>query len=211
MRMISCVALAVLTAIVPACVLAQTEPSGDPVPRHVAWSYDPAHGTMQVVPQPGVVVPGKLTSSTASPAKTYTGTVDVVFTVKLISAQILGETVRCSASVLLEYQVIETVSPGSLLLAIGSPSNSQGVDAVVSGSTASCKFTIPYSWTVPASTTTTQVTVQGISGSVGISTGELNTSGVVGRTFRSTSMALEGPTTIPPDGTTTVLTANTVL
>jgi hypothetical protein len=211
MRAISCVTLAVLAAIGPACVLAQTEPSGDPAPHHVAWSYDPVHGTMQAAPQPGVIVPGKLTAAVASPAKTYTGTIDVVFTVKLISTQLAGETVRCSASVSLEYEAIDTVTPSSLLISIGAPNSGQSVDAVVSGGTATCKFSIPYSWTVPASTSTTQVTVQGISGSVGISTGELNTSGVLVRTFRSTTMELPPATAIPPDGTTTILAASTVL
>jgi hypothetical protein len=210
MRRISCVALAVLAAIVPACVLAQTESSGERAPHHLAWSFDPVHGSMQVVPQPAIVIPGKLEALTASEPKTYTGMIDVVYTVKLVSAQIKGEAVRCSGSVALEYEESGTSTTTTIFLNIGALSNAQNVDAVVSGSTATCRFTIPYSWTVPASTTTTTVTVEGISGSVGIATNELDSSGAVIRTYRSAMQQLEG-LAVPAEGATVTLTASGAL
>ena len=211
MRVISCVVLAALAAIVPACVLAQTEPSGEAAPHHLTWSFDPVHGSMQVVPQPAILIPGKLeTAAAASEPKTYTGTVDIVYTVKLVSAQIKGAAVRCSGSVALEYEELGTSTTTTILLNIGALSNAQSVDAVVSGSTAICRFSIPYSWTVPASTTTTSVIVQGISGSVGIASSELGTLGGVVRTYRSANQQLEG-IAVPAEGATVTLTASGAL
>ena len=211
MRMISCFALAVLAAIVPACVLAQTEPSGEASPHHLAWSFDPVHSTMQVVPQPAIVIPGRLTAATTAEPKTYTGTIDIIYTVKLVSAQIRGEAVRCSGSVALEYEVSETSTPTAILITFGALGSSQSVDAIVSGSTATCRFSIPYSWNVPASTTANPVSVQGITGSVVIATSELDTLGAVVRTYRSTSQQLEGPIPVPAEGATVTVTASGVL
>ena len=211
MRMISCVALAVLAAIVPVCVAAQTEPSGDPAPHHLTWSFDPVHSSMQVVPQPAIVVPGRLTAATTAEPKTYTGKIDIVYTVKLVSAQIKGEAIRCSGSVALEYEETSTASSAAFLLGIGSLSNSESVDAAVSGSTATCRFSIPYSWTVPASTTTTTITVQGIGGSVGIAASELDSLGGVVRTYRSASQGLVPPVSIPAEGATVTVQASGVL
>jgi hypothetical protein len=208
--MISCVALVALAVIVPACVLAQTEPSGEAAPHHVAWSFDPVHGSMQVVPQPAIVIPGKFEAAAISEPKTYTGTIDIVYTVKLVSPQIKGEAVRCSGSAALEYEELGTSTTTTILINIGALSNAQSVDAIVAGSTATCRFSIPYSWTVPASTATTTVTVQGISGSVGIATSELDTLGAVVRTYRSANQQLEG-IAVPAEGATVTLTASGVL
>jgi hypothetical protein len=209
------VAVSVLFLALPS-LAQQAEPGGESSPHHVSFSFDPVHGVMQGSPVAPFVIPGKqeaATPSTTTAAATYTGTIDITVTVKLISTLPKDTTLRCSGSVGLEVITTEQITP-NLGLGTGSFLNNQeSVNATISGSTATCKFSLPYSWAVPASTSKSTVTVSGITGSVGIAATATETTGSIPTNIvvRSTSASLIGPATIPADGSTTTLTASTVL
>ena len=193
----------------------QTESAAQSASHRVTWSFDPVNGVIKATPPAGYVVPGTLepAASTTSPT-TYTGTIDITFTIKLVSALHQGAIVRCSGNIGLEYSLEESIGATSFSLLLGNvQETTESVGAAVSGSTATCRFSIPYSWTVPASTSKNTVTIQGIVGSVGVAEDVLDsvTGTKVLRVVRSTSVGLTGPSTIPQDGTTTTLSASTVL
>jgi hypothetical protein len=205
----------------------QSEPNVSSVAGRATWTFDPEKGTMVATPAPSVVVPGRLDPeavANATPTSTtYTGTILMTVAVKLVSPLSPGAVLLCTGGVGVDYTVTESststtgtfpdlVGFGPLIL-----QNSQSTYATISGTKATCSFSIPYTWTIPASSTSgkTQivVTVQGITGSVGIAEHVLDTTFPVNaiRTARSTSVGLTGPTTIPPDGTKTTLTGSAVL
>jgi hypothetical protein len=212
------IALAVVAVLGAGCAVAQQpEFAAQTAAHRLTWSFDPVRGVMQATPPSSYVIQGRPELSEAAAATTasttYTGTIDVNFTIKLISAVPKGALLRCSGDVGLDYEVEQKVSTLEIGLSAGLLESAENVDATISGSTATCKFTIPYSWTVPASSTTSTVTIQGIVGSVGIAEDVLDsvTGTNVLRVVRSTSVELNGPTAIPADGTTTTLTASAVL
>jgi hypothetical protein len=179
--------------------------------HRTVWSFDPVHGVMQGAPV-NFVSDKPLTGAvvdTAATTTTYTGTIDLTVKINLISATTKGAALRCAASLEPLYEVTSTTVSFGVSTLVGG--TSQSVDAVIAGSTATCTFSVPYSWTIPASTSTTTVTVEGIGGSVGVAEDEIEISGAVARVYRSTTVAISGPSTIPPDGTKTTLTASTVL
>jgi hypothetical protein len=213
MRNVALYALAVLTAMAPAFALAQSESASESAPHQIVWTFDPVRGTMLASSPAAVATHGQFAPAITNPggSTTYTGTIDVFLTARLISKLTLGSVLRCTGSVGLEYLEHEQISQTEGVTVFENLVSSQGADALLQGATATCKLTIPYSWTVPASTTTNTITIQGITGSVGIAEGQLGTDGAVVRTYRSTGVALDGPTAIPADGTTTTLTAIAVL
>lgn len=206
------IALTALIYLGTNCALAQQ------TAHHVAWSYDPVNNVVNATPASytGTVTPETSSSNAKTSATTYTGTVDVALTANLISSVPKGAILRCSSNVGLEYTAESSLSTTSSAFAtssFGILNSTESADAKVSGSTATCTFSIPYSWTVPASTSTTTVKIGGITGSVGITEYVLDS--VTGtktlRVVRSTSVELTGPSKMPADGTTTALTASTVL
>jgi hypothetical protein len=216
MRLVLSIALAAL-AVVGASrgVAQQPEQAALPAFHGVTWTFDPVHGTMQAAPAARVFTAGKLDSAvvgeTAATSKTYTGTIDITVTVNLISTLPKGAALRCSGTVDLQYGIEVTGGTLPLLSSLVGAGTSESVDATVSAGVATCKFAIPYSWTVPASTSTTKITIGGITGAVGIAADQVNADGAVVRVYRSATVQLTGPTTVPQDGTTTTLTASTVL
>ena len=126
---------------------------------------DSGHPAVQLC-DPGQAGTFLAAAATTAPT-TYTGTIDINFTIKLISAVPKGALLRCSGNVGLEYEVEEKISTLEIGLSAGLLESAENVDATVSGSTATCKLTIPYSWTVPASSSSSMVVIQGIVGSVG--------------------------------------------
>jgi hypothetical protein len=209
-------AVAVLAAIGTGRAPAQQpEATLQPVSHGIFWSFDPIHGVMQGIPLASFAVPGKLSTvefaDASTPTKTYTGTIDITFTVNLISTLPKNAVLRCSGAVGLEYETETMSGQVTLISLIGNGNTAESVDATVSQTTATCKFKVPYAWTLPASTSTTKVTVQGVTGSVGVAADQLDAEGVVIRTYRSTSVQLPGIVAIPQDGITTSLTASTVL
>jgi hypothetical protein len=203
-------------------VAQQAEAAARPAVQHIVWSFDPVRGLMQPTPvassaapaatASAAVVPGAVADATAS-SKTYTGTIDITVTVNLISTLPAKAALRCTGSVELPYQVESTngTLPPLFLSSLVGANTTENVNATVAAGIATCRFTLPYSWTVPLSTSTTKVTIEGIAGSVGIAADELDANGAVIRAYRSNSVQLTGPTTIPQDGSTTMLTASTVL
>jgi hypothetical protein len=221
MRRILSIALAALAVLGASRALAQ-RPEGTAVPamHGVTWTFDAVRGRMQATPAARVVIPGK-----PSPAKiaaatttstTYTGTIDITVTVNLISEIPKGATLNCSTGAGLDYEVLtgDFIEPGTGTTSgfSGDEQINENVQVTVTGNKATCTFSIPYIWTVPASTSTTLIVVQGISGSVEISTQySLTNGGLTTSVNRYTQVDLAGPTTMPPDGTTTSLTGTAAL
>jgi hypothetical protein len=214
MRRLLISTLALLVILATGRALAQqAEVNNLPASHGVTWSFDPVHKVMQATPRAGYVLPGKPDAATLASAttatRTYTGTIDITVTVNLVSTFSKGTTIACNAGVGLDYEVLRITSSTSTLGNGGIMQSSENVQAVISGNTATCTFTIPYSWTVPASSSTTLVVIQGITASVGINSQSSDiTTSFVGR---GTQVDLAGPASIPADGTTTTLTASTVL
>jgi hypothetical protein len=220
MRRIFCCALATI-AIVAVCRASAQQADAAPThatSHHLTWTYDPLHGTMQAKVPPPVVYEGQpeaAPAATTPPATTtYSGTIAIDFTISLVSSVPANSSLICSAGAGIEYTVTEKVSSDFTAEYIYIIEASQSVDATVSGTTATCKFSIPYSWTLPKSGGDTTVSVQGISGSAGVSELVVDTTlprTDLLRTARSNAVNLNGPTTLPPNGTTISLTASTVL
>lgn len=193
----------------------------DVAPSHrVTWSFDPQRGTLIATPPAPTLIQGKLDSEALANATTtsttFTGTILITATVKLISSVPKGATLLCSGVAGLEYEV-EKQSTTLTEISFDVLQSLETAYATVSGNLATCRFSIPYSWVVPASstsgTTKTTVTIQGVLGEVAIAENVLdaNLGANVLRTVRSTFLDLTGPTTIPADGAKTPLTASMVL
>ena len=177
----------------------------------VTWSYDSVRGAMVATPAAPFFIPGHFAAQAArpaaSPVTTYTGTVDITVTVRLISAAPKGTTINCSGGIGLQYNVLRVSGAGSVSSG-GILQTSESNNAVISGKTATCSLAIPYSWSVPASSSSTFVSVGGITGSVNLFSS--SPAGGVG-VLRSTQVELTGPATITINEGTIPLTASTVL
>jgi hypothetical protein len=217
MRLLSIAVLSALAIFGSLCSAAQQpEFTGPPASHRVTWSYDPLRHAMKAVVPPPMQVAGRLeaalaSSSTTGPT-TSTGTLELNIAVKFVSALPENPQLACSAVSGLEYTVKEQISATLLEVYDVFLESDEGVVAAVSGSTATCKFMIPYSWPLPASSSTTTVTVNGIFSSVTVDLTAQSTGGSTSQVVsRSTTLELTGPITLPSDGTTTVLSGNAVL
>jgi hypothetical protein len=219
MHRLALVALAAAAGFASCAVFAQQpETSYRSAARHVTWSFDPIRGTMQAhVPDPIVLEgpsPALAAPATISAGTNYTGTIEIDFTVNLVSPVPRGSELLCSAAAGLEYSVTEKPNPDLTIEGIYILDASQSFDATVSGTTATCRFSIPYSWLLPASTATSKIAVQGITGTAAISeiVVDKDLTGVVStRSARSTGAFVNGPTTVLPDAGTISLAASAVM
>jgi hypothetical protein len=219
MHRLALVALAAAAGFASCAALAQQpETSYRSAARHVSWSYDPIRGTMQAhVPDP-IALPGQTAASDLAAATSagtaYTGTIEIDFTVNLLSPVPRGSELLCSAAAGLEYSVTEKPNPNLTIEDFYILDASQSLEATVTGSTATCRFSIPYSWLLPASTSTSKIAVQGIAGSAAISEIVLDKdlTGVVStRSARSTGAFVNGPATVLPDAGTISLAASAAM
>jgi hypothetical protein len=228
MRAVSLIALAFLAA-GPAWAQ-QPGTNNGAFAHRVTWSFDVVHGVMQGTPAPSIVVQGRpepeAVGASSSSTTTYSGILAITFTVKLVSVVPAGADLHCTAGVGLNYGVATPVTGDSVELATGLLQSSESVEATVSGNKAVCQFSIPYSWTIPATSSSSTVAVYGLNGAVGIveevpatvcvvepgtacpGSGTSTSQTVLAR---STSVDLAGPSTIPANGATTKLTASAVL
>jgi hypothetical protein len=215
-RRILSFSLAVSALLGAGLALAQPpEAASRPAAQRIAWSFDPVHGTMQPVTVTGVAMPpaapARPAAETTSTAKTYTGVVDITFIVNLVSTRPANSVLRCTGSVGLALEEQATAPPVNSLILLDDVTAGESVDPTISGSTATCRFKIPYSWTVPASTSTTTIAVEGLNGAVGIASDQLDSAGAVIRTYRSNSTPLPDPIPLPQDSATVAVTVSTVL
>jgi hypothetical protein len=142
------------------------------------------------------IAPDATTSAT-------TGTVEVTYSIKLVSTFAKGTTFNCSSSL----SGLQVTSKG----ATASYSENESVIATVSGSTATCVTTIPYSWVLlPASTS---LLSEAFDGQYSVSAIQIPTSGSTeaGITSRSSSATFVSLTAIPSSGTTSKYTVNVTL
>jgi hypothetical protein len=132
-----------------------------------------------------------------------TGTVEVTYSIKLVSTFAKGTTFNCSSSL----SGLQITSKG----ASASYGESESVVATVSGSTATCVTTIPYSWVLlPASTSLLSETFNGqySVSAIQIPSSVSTETGITSRSSSGTFVAL---TTIPSSGTTSKYTVNVTL
>ncbi len=108
---------------------------------------DPATGAFRPVPQASEDV-GELTLTT------FGGTITVTLTITLKSTSIAG--INCSASV----SAVDNITAGAR-----SYEESATVGATGSGTTRTCKITIPYSWALATQASDTMTTNYFVSGS----------------------------------------------
>ncbi len=228
MRGVSLIALAFLAA--GQAWAQQPGTSNGALAHRVTWSFDAVHGVMQGTPAPSIVVQGKLepeaVGASSSSTTTYSGILAITFTVKLVSDVPAGAYLHCTTGVGLDYVVATPITSDSVELATGLLQSTESVEATVSGKKAVCQFSIPYSWTIPAASSSGTVSLYGFNGAVGIvedvpqtgcsggsgpvcpGSGTSSTQTVIAR---STAVNLTAPSTMPANGTTTKLTASAVL
>jgi hypothetical protein len=128
-----------------------------------------------------------------------TGTVHVTFNIKLVTTFAKGTLIECSAS----------VSGSSVSTTAGTDTfyEETGTDSVaISGTTATCTAVIPYSWLVPASSSTV---VDSFSGTYSVTA--VASPVAAGAVTRSSSSSLFSTTKIPASGTTSSYTVNVTL
>jgi len=192
----------------------QTQSPAERVIPHVSYNYDPIHDVIEATSELLTTRTAPSSSSdTSTTPKTYTGTANITLTIDLVSTLPTGTALRCSGNLNLQYLLQENSSAtsGPILIDNVVLSTVESVDAVVSSKKAVCHYTIPYSWTVPESTSTTTVGTSLIEVAMGVSADVLDSSGSVQRVLRSTSLQIPGPASIPPDGSTINLSGSTVL
>jgi hypothetical protein len=131
-----------------------------------------------------------------------TGTVQVTFNIKLVTPFAKGTVLNCNLS----------VSGTSLSTTAGTSTfyEEDAADSVaISGTSATCKVVIPYSWLVtPASATV----IDSFSGSYSISAeATAAATGAAGTSLRSSSSSVFSTTKIPASGTTSSYTVNVTL
>jgi hypothetical protein len=194
----------------------QPEPASKPHLPRLVWSFDPVHGTLQATPNPGVnaaTAKSPAPQSAMPTSSTYTGIAKVTVTVDLISSVPKEAALRCSGSISLQYTIqdITTTTTGIPGFEDVVLSSGENTDAEVSGGKAICRFSIPYSWTVPDATSSNQLVSVQIEAGAGIAADLLDSNQEVSRVLRSTSLSIPGPATFPADGSTITLTGNTVL
>ena len=129
--------------------------------------------------------------ATTSPT---TGTFDVTFNLKLVSTFAKGTTAYCEAFVTVT-SFNETTATGSVAL---------------SGSTATCTATIPYSWLLPAASSTVQETLGG-SYTVFAGTPVADNGITIAGVGRLSSSQFLAATSVPASGTTSKYSVNVTL
>jgi len=155
---------------------------------HVLGYQDTKTGTFHAL---ATVVPDAATPTT--------GTVEVTFNIKLVTTFPKGTVLECNVS-LTGTSVIETTAASTFYIEEATGS------VAISGTTAICKTTVPYSWLVtPASTTV----VDSFSASYSVSA--VSTTAALGTSLRSSSSSVFSTTKIPASGTTSSYTVNVTL
>jgi hypothetical protein len=179
--------LSLLTA---TCLCASVASASDAVSNgHVLGYQDTKTGTFHALT---AVVP----DATVAP---ITGTVVVTFNIKLVTTFAKGTLLNCDVS-LSGSSVSETTGASSFY-------EEEATDNVaISGTTATCKTTIPYSWLLtPASSTV----IDSFSGSYSVSA--VATTAAVGVALRSSSSSVFSTSKVPASGSTSSYTVNVTL
>lgn len=145
MRVIPLLALSVLTLGLTPAATAHAQSTSTSTPHKKVLGYqDPETGTFQPLVR---VLPDTSTSPT-------TGTVELTLTISLKTALPKGGTVVCEASL---SAVSENLSNFTII-----DWDEEGYSvATVSGSTATCTVNVPYSWVIPANSSTVSNTFSG--------------------------------------------------
>jgi hypothetical protein len=145
-------------------------------------------------------LPTAVAEATTTPT---TGTVEVTFNIKLVTAFAKGTTINCSIDLSGLVENTTTFTATTYEETAGSP-------ATISGSTATCAATIPYSWLVPAASSTTS---ESFSGSYTVSAypATTSTTTLLTSAYRSSSSSFVAATAIPASGTVSKYTVNVTL
>lgn len=154
-------------------------------------------------PQTGIFHPARPAVAEATTTPT-TGTVEVTFSVKLVTSFAKGTALECTIS--LDGTQTNTATFSTVYFY-----EAAGTAVTISGSTATCSTTIPYSWLLPAASSTEE---ESFSGSYTISVGTEGATGATGATsgiYRSSTGTFVSATKIPASGTTSKYTVDVTL
>jgi hypothetical protein len=179
----------------------------------VGWIVDPISGARHAVALTGREGQSSadLIATESASSVTYTGTVNMTLTVKLVSGVPKSPTINCNGSVALQY----TVDGGggtNITTQIGLNAGvNESVAGTISGEVLTCRFSMPYSFAVPASSSTQLVIVHGLNGAASVSefSGVSTTTSAI--LSRFTSVIMGNTTGAPAEGAITTFTASTVL
>jgi hypothetical protein len=143
-------------------------------------------------------------AATTAPA---TGKYEVTFSITIDSTFPKGASLLCNVDII-ESSITETTIP-----TVTDYEESASASMAVSGKTATCTITLPYSWVIPASTTKAPV-VSTVTGSYSVFVFSSTSTTITSATLeglRSVSSTLAIPSTVPKDGATTTVTVDATL
>jgi uncharacterized Zn-binding protein involved in type VI secretion len=132
-----------------------------------------------------------------------TGTVEVTFNIKLVTAFAKGTTINCSIDVTGTAENTTAFTVVTYVETAGSP-------ATISGSTATCTATLPYSWLIPAASTTE---IESFSGGYTVSAypAVTSTTTILTSAYRSSTSNFVSLKAVPASGTVSKYTVNVTL
>jgi hypothetical protein len=182
---------ALLSAVAVFAIATPVKADGSKTTSHVIGIQDSQTGAFRPL---NIVVPD---ASTTTPT---TGTVEVTFNIKLVSTFAKGTLLQCSANLTGDV-VSETTATSTFY----GENATEGVD--ISGTTATCSAKIPYSWLLPASSSSN---VDSFSGSYSVAA-VVTTTPATGLRQRSSSGSFVSTTKIPASGSTSKYTVNVTL
>jgi hypothetical protein len=119
-------------------------------------------------PNTGIFHPLRRTLPQTAGTSPATGTIEVTLTITLATALTTGQTVSCTVNVE-EDSYLQNTTTFEATDGYDYYESAYGI-ASVTGTTATCKLSIPYSWTIPVGTKTTPLE-QTLSGGYEVSTG----------------------------------------
>jgi hypothetical protein len=165
-------------------------------PKKVFGYMDPKTGTF--------VAATPMAHPDASTTPATTGTITLTITMKLVTAFPAKSTIGCA----LNLQALSlTVNPTTFASAEAIWEESAASSATISGSTATCKVSIPYAWVLPAASASTGTTNTLSAGFVVTASNAASTPSVL---RVSTQSLIEGEA-VPATGSVSSYTANVTL
>jgi hypothetical protein len=145
-------------------------------------------------------LPTAVADASATP---ITGTVEVSFAIKLATTFAKGTTITCSID-------LTGSAENTTTFTFITYEESAGGTATITGSTATCTATIPYSWLIPAASTTE---VDSFTGSYTVAAypATSTATNLLTVAYRTSSSGFVSLKAIPPSGTVSKYTVNVTL
>jgi hypothetical protein len=176
-----------------AVLMAATAQADGPAAAHVLGYQDTQTGTFHAL---GRAVVDASTTPT-------TGTVDVTFNIKLVTTFAKGTTINCAIN-------LTGVAENTTTFTAVTYEETSASPATITGSTATCTAAIPYSWLIPAASTSE---VETFSGGYTVSAypATTSTTTLLTSAYRSSSSGFVSLKAVPASGTVSKYTVNVTL